>query len=152
MYNLLKYSNDYSKTSRSLWQYYRDELALSNDDTFANVPGNSASFRFNQKITGSTGVDGTTNVEIMALLKYLSNIWRNLEMQLISYEINHILTCSANFVISNATANQDTTFAITDTKLYVPVVILSAEDNAKLLQLLKSGFKHTINWNKYHEK
>ena len=152
MYNLLKYSNDYSKTSRSLWQYYRDELALSNDDTFANVPGNSASFRFNQKITGSTGVDGTTNVEIMALLKYLSNIWRNLEMQLISYEINHILTCSANFVISNATANQDTTFAITDTKLYVPVVILSTEDNEKLLQLLKSGFKHTINWNKYHEK
>ena len=152
MYNLLKYSNDYSKTSRSLWQYYRDELALSNDDTFANVPGNSASFKFNQKITGSTGVDGTTNVEIMALLKYLSNIWRNLEMQLISYEINHILTCSANFVISNATANQDTTFAITDTKLYVPVVILSTEDNEKLLQLLKSGFKHTINWNKYHEK
>ena len=152
MYNLLKYSNDYSKTSRSLWQYYRDELALSNDDTFANVPGNSASFKFNQKITGSTGVDGTTNVEIMALLKYLSNIWRNLETQLISYEINHILTCSADFVISNATANQDTTFAITDTKLYVPVVILSTEDNAKLLQLLKSGFKHTINWNKYHEK
>ena len=152
MYDLIKYSNDYSKTSGSLWQYYRDELALNNDDTFANVPGNSASFKFNQKITGSTGVDGTTNVEIMALLKYLSNIWRNLEMQLISYEINHILTCSANFVISNATANQDTTFAITDTKLYVPVVILSAEDNAKLLQLLKSGFKHTINWNKYHEK
>ena len=152
MYDLIKYSNDYSKTSGSLWQYYRDELALNNDDTFANVPGNSASFKFNQKITGSTGVDGTTNVEIMALLKYLSNIWRNLEMQLISYEINHILTCSANFVISNATANQDTTFAITDTKLYVPVVALSTEDNAKLLQLLKSGFKHTINWNKYHEK
>ena len=134
MYDLIKYSNDYSKTSGSLWQYYRDELALNNDDTFANVPGNSASFKFNQKITGSTGVDGTTNVEIMALLKYLSNIWRNLEMQLISYEINHILTCSANFVISNATANQDTTFAITDTKIYVPVITLSTEDNTKLLQ------------------
>ena len=38
---------------------------------------------------------------------------------------------------------------ITETKLYVPVVTLSTQDNAKLLQQLKSGFKRTINWNKY---
>ena len=42
-----------------------------------------------------------------------------------------------------------TTFAITDTKLYVPVVTLSTQDNAKLLQQLKSDFKRKINWNKY---
>ena len=43
---------------------------------------------------------------------------------------------------------QGPTFTITDTKLYVPVVTLSTQDNAKLLEQLKSGFKKTINWNK----
>ena len=77
---------------------------------------NSSLFKFNQKITGTTGDDGTKNVEIMALLKDLSNI---------IYEINPILTWSANCVISNADVNQATTFAIADTKLYVPVVTFS---------------------------
>ena len=44
------------------------------------------------------------------------------------------------------------TFKITGTKLYVPVVTLSTEENAKLLQQLKSGFKRAINWNKYLSK
>ena len=52
----------------------------------------------------------------------------------------------------NADANQDTELAITDTKFYVLVVILSTQDNAKLLQQLKLGFKCTINWNKYWSK
>ena len=73
-------------------------------------------------------------------------------MPLINCEINHILTRSVNLDMSNAAANQDTTFAITDTKLYAPVVTLSAQDNGKLLQQLKSGFKHAINWNKYNPK
>ena len=46
-------------------------------------------------------------------------------------------------------AAQGTTFLITDTKLYVPVVALSTEDNTKLVNQLKAGFKRTINWNKY---
>ena len=45
-----------------------------------------------------------------------------------------------------------TTFTITNTKLYVPVVSSSAQDNAKLLQHLKSGFRRTINWNKYQPR
>ena len=49
-------------------------------------------------------------------------------------------------------ANQGVTFTITETKLYVPVVTLSTQDNAKLLTQLKSGFKRTINWNKYLSK
>ena len=53
--------------------------------------------------------------------------------------------------ISDA-GNQATTFAMTDTKLYVPVVTLSTPDDAKLLQKLKSAFKRTINWNKYQSK
>ena len=85
----------------------------------------------------------------MVPFKYLSNFWRTLEISLINCEINLILTWFKNCVIaSNTGANQETTFAITDTKLYVPVVSLSTQHNAKLLQQLKSGFKRTINWNK----
>ena len=68
-------------------------------------------------------------------------------MPLINCEVNLILTWSKDCVISSATG--ETKFKITETKLYVPVVTLSTEDNAKLLQQLKSGFKRTINWNKY---
>ena len=74
-------------------------------------------------------------------------------MQLINCEINLILISNilshSNCVISNASANQATTFVITDTRLYVPVVTLSLDNNAKLLEQLKSGFKRTINWNRY---
>ena len=68
-------------------------------------------------------------------------------MLLINCEVNLILTWSPTCVISSATG--ETKFKITETKRYVPVVTLSKQDNAKLLQQLKSGFKRTINWNKY---
>ena len=68
-------------------------------------------------------------------------------MLLINCEVNFILTWSKDCVISSATG--ETKFAITEAKLYVPVVTSSAQDNAKLLQQLKSGFKRTINWNKH---
>ena len=110
----------------------------------------SASLKFKQKITGVTGVtgdDSTKNVEIMVPLKYLSNFWRTLDMPLTNCKINLILTWSKKCMLSNDT--KATTFAITDTKRYVLLVTLSTQDNAKLLQQLKSGFKRTINWNKY---
>ena len=88
---------------------------------------------------------GTKAVQIMVPLKYLSSFWRTLEMPLINCETNLILTWSANCVIYNAAASQATAFAITDTKLYVPVVTLSTDDNSKLLQQLNSRFKCTIN-------
>ena len=89
----------------------------------------------------------------MVPLKYLSKFWRTLEMPLTNCEINLILTWSANCVIvSTNNSNQNATFAITNTKLYVPVVTLSTQENAKLLQQLKSGFKRVINWNKYLSK
>ena len=70
-------------------------------------------------------------------------------MPLINCKVNLILTWSANCVIvSTNVANQGATFTITETKLYVPVVTLSTQDNAKLLPQLKSGFKRTINWKK----
>ena len=62
-------------------------------------------------------------------------------MLLINCEISLIKTSSENCVISSNAVNQATTFAVTDTKHYVPVVNLSIEDSVKLLQQLKSGFK-----------
>ena len=68
-------------------------------------------------------------------------------MQLINNEVNLISKWSSACVINNYTGPG--TFAITDTEHYVPVVTLSTQNNAKLLQQLKFGFKRTINWNKY---
>ena len=89
----------------------------------------------------------------MVPLKYLSNFWRTLEMPLINCEVNLILTWSSTcVVIATNIQNQAATFAITDTKLYVPVVTLSTQKNTKFLQQLNSGFKRVINWNKYLSK
>ena len=68
-------------------------------------------------------------------------------------EVNLILTWSTNYVVvSTNVTNQNATSEITDTKLYIPVVTLSTQDNYKLLQQLKSGFKRVINWNNYLSK
>ena len=140
MYNLIEYSDNYSKTSGSLWQYYKDDP----NDNLAD----SESFKSKVKITGSTPTDGKIkDVEIIVPLKYLSNFWRTLEMPLINCEVSLFLTWSSTCVITNSTGKGQ--FAINDTKLYVPVVTLSTQDNAKLLNQLKSSFKRTVNWNKY---
>ena len=76
----------------------------------------------------------------MVTSKYLSNFWGTLKMSLINCEMNLFLTWSVNCVVSSAAENQPTTFAITNTRLYVPVLTLSTEDNAKLLQQTKSDF------------
>ena len=140
MYNLIECSSNYSKTSRSLWQCYRDDP---NDNLT-----DSESFKSKIKITGKTPNNGNTkDVEILVPIKYLSNFWRTLKMAQIICEVELLLTWSKNCVISSAT--EETKFAITEAKLYVPVVTLSTEDNAKLLQQLKSNFKRKINLNKY---
>ena len=79
----------------------------------------------------------------MAPLKYLSNFWRTLKKPLPNFDFNLILTWSVICVLSNDT--KVTTFAITDTKLYVLLLTLSTQDSAKLLRQLKSDFKRTIN-------
>ena len=153
MYNLIEYSDNYSKISGSLWQYYKDIPAVNNDGDIVNFNKANAtdSFNFKTKITGQTNDDGEINgVEILIPLKCLSNFWRTLEMPLIYCEIERILDWSANCVmISTNNANQVPTFTRTETNLYVPVVTLSTPDNSKSLPQLKSGFKKTITWNKY---
>ena len=136
IYNLIGYSDNYSKTSGSLWQYYKDDP----NDNITQFE----SLKSKIKITGKTpAADNAKDVEVIVPLNYLSNSWRALEMPLINCEVNLILTWSPTCVISSATG--ETNFKITETKLYVPVVTLSTQDNAKLLQQLKSGFKKTIN-------
>ena len=152
MYNLIEYSDNYAKKSGSLWQYCKDIPArdannIIDEFTEGNI---TDTFTFKAKATGQIGNDGTKDVEIIVPLKYLSNFWRTLEMPLINCELNLILTWSSTCArVSTNIPNQSATFAITDTKLYVPVVTLSTQENTKFLQQLKSGFKRVINWNKY---
>ena len=151
MYNLIEYSDN----SGSLWQYCKDIPARNDNNEIVNFTANNFtdSFNFKVKITGQTGNEGTKDVEIMVPLKYLSNFWRTLEMPLINCEVNLILTWSSTCVlIATNIPNQNATFATTDTKLYVPVVNLSTQENTKFLQQSKSGFKRVINWNKYLSK
>ena len=155
VYNLIEYSDNYAKTSGILWQYCKDIPAINNNNNNINFTGSNLtdSFNFKVKFTGQTRDDGTKDVEIMVPLKHLSNFWRTLEMPLINCEINLILTWSSTCaIVSTDVANQGATFEINDTKLYVSVVTLSTQENAKLLQQLKSGFKRVINWNKYLSK
>ena len=140
MYNLIEYSDNYAKTSGSLWQYFRDEP----DDDLED----SESFKSKIKITGKTPNNGNVkDVEIMVPLKYLSKFWRTLEMPLINCEVNLNLTWSSTCVITDSDGKGR--FAITNTNIYVPVVTLSPQENTKFLQQLNSGFKRVINWNKY---
>ena len=141
MYNLIEYSDNYARTTGSLWQYCKDIPALdvNNEITEFRRGNTTDSFNFKAKITGQTRNDGTKDVEIMVPLKYLSNFWRTLEMPLINCEVNLILTWSSTCVlVATNIPNQNATFAITDTKLYVPVVTLSTKENANFLQQLKS--------------
>ena len=140
MYNLIEYSDNYSKTSGSLWQFYKDDP---NDNK-----AQSESFKSKIKITGKTPPAGNTkDLEIIVPVIYLTNFWRTFEIPLIICEVNLTLTWSPTCLISSATG--ETKFRITETKLYVSVVTLSTQDNEKLSQQLNSGFKRTINWNKY---
>ena len=102
-------------------------------------------------------------VEIAVPLKYLSSFWRTLDMPLINREIELVLTWSKICVITSmerrAIKNTrrdisptSATFQITDTKLYVPVITLSTENDKKPLKQLKSGFKRTVKWNKYRSQ
>ena len=110
-------------------------------------------FNLKTKIRGQNCNNGRIdNVEIMVPLKYLSNFWRTFEIPLINCEVNIILAWSADFgTVYTNVANQVPTFATTETNLYVSLVTISTQDNAKLLSQLKSGFKRTISWNNIYQ-
>ena len=152
MYNLLEHCKNYRKTTGSLWNYYRDEPS-------DPLSSNSESFKYKTSITGNTynvgageaGYDankvGKNETEVVIPLKHLSNFWRSLNIPLINCEVELILTWSKNCVLVDMTENAlvdsaivaptELKFGITDTKLYVPVVILSRE-NDKTFRTIKN--------------
>ena len=103
-------------------------------------------------IIGNTVADGANSkkddVKLAVPLKYLSNFWRSLDMPLITCKAELSLTWYTNcvIIIGNGTA---ATFAIPDTKLYVPVVTLKTEENSKLSKSLDKRFKRSVYWNHY---
>ena len=102
MYNLLEYSKNYRKRTGSLWNYYRDEPSnpLSPD---------SESFKYKTDITGKMPEDNDSlsNAEVVILLKYLSNFWKILNIPLINWEIELILTWSKNYVLADMTVRAE---------------------------------------------
>ena len=115
----------------------KKQKIVNNNGDIVDYKGVNAtdSFNIKTKITGQTDHNGKIdNVETMVPLKYLSNFWRTLEIPLINCEVNLILTWSSDCVINYTNvANEVPIFAITGTNLYVPVITLSTQDNAKLL-------------------
>ena len=90
MYNLIEYSDNYSDTSGSLWQFKRDEVP--NNDADLSID-NSKSFKYKAALVGKTAdaAGGNTfvkNTKIVVPLKYLSRFWRSLEMLLINCKIH----------------------------------------------------------------
>ena len=172
MYNLLEYSKNYRKTIGSLWNYYRDEPNSGTDNNnITHSILNSESFDYEANFTenGVTHNNLTKNdVKIVVPFKHLSSFWKSLNIPLINREVELILTWFKNCVLidkltrdANYRANprvfrinnpKNAIFQILDTKLYVPVVSLSKENDIKLLEQLKSGFKRTMKWNKYRSQ
>ena len=139
MYNLIKYSVNYSSTSGSLWHFGRDEIInnadVTNDDK-------APSFKQKAYLIGNTENNGTKKeVKIAVSLKYLNNFWRLLEMPLINCEVKLSLKWYQTCLL---TAASTATFTITDEKIYVPIVTLTVEDNSKLSKLLSEGFKRML--------
>ena len=135
MYNLIEYSDNYSDTSGSLWQFKRDEIEGNVDLTVdAHIPNNSSSYKYK-----SSFITNRNNVKIAVPLKYLSSFWRSLEMPLVNCKVELSLKWYKNCILSSEDGNS--VFTITDTKLYVPIVTLKTEGDTKLSKLLSEGFK-----------
>ena len=153
MYNLIDYSDNYSDTSGSLWQFKRDEVPANNADLTIN---NSQSFKYKAALLGKTAdaVNNTNSsvkeAKIVVPLKYLSNFWRSLEMPLINCKVYLELNWIEDSILSSA--GDTAKFTITDTKLHVPIITLSTKDNINLAKQLNDGFNRSVYWNSYETK
>ena len=152
MYNLIEYSDNYQDSSATLYQYKRDEPPEANaiDDLKSN---NSSSFKYKISLLSDRNVVGGIvglNVKVVVPLKYLSNFFRSLEMPLINCKIKLNLTWKKECILSTDVGNA--VFIINDTKMYVPVVALSKEDNKDFIEQQNKGFQRSIYWNEYKTK
>ena len=112
------------------------------------------SFDYKSKLLGNRTAENKNavwkNTRTIVPLKYISSFFRSLGMPLINTKLNIQLNCTKHSVISDNAG--DSTFKITKTELYVPVVSLNPEDNNKLNQLLDTEFKRKVYWNEYKSK
>ena len=152
MYNLIEHSDNYQDSSATLYQYKRDEPPEANAIADLTV-NNSSSFKYKVNLLGNPVVAGNVarrNVKVVVPLKYLSNFFRSLEMPLINCKIKLNLTWKKECALSTDAGNA--IFIINDTKLYVPVVTLSKEDNKDFIEQQNKGFQRSIYWNEYETK
>ena len=152
MYNLIEYSDNYQDSSATLCQYKRDEPPEANaiNDLTTDT---SSSFKYKVELLGDPVLDGNIAkriVKVVVPLKYLSNFFRSLEMPLVNCKIKLNLTWKKECVLS--TDAGDAVFIINDTKMYVPVVTLSKEDNKDFIEQQNKGFQRSIYWNEYKTK
>ena len=165
VYNLLEYSYNYADSSGSLWQFKRGEQNTINAGIYDNVTNDSLSFKYKSSlleglifinVAANINPDIAnahrlfTNAKMVVPLKYLSKFFRSLEMPIINCKINLELNWTKNCVVSNVAGA--TTFQITSTKLYVPIVTLSTKDNVNVTKQLNRGFKRSVHWNEYKSK
>ena len=152
MYNLIDYSDNYSDSTASLYQFKRQELLVNNANLTVN---DSSSFKYLLGYSSNSTVDNNgnrqlpantdlqwKNVKIIVPLKYISSYSRSLELPLINTELYIELNYPKHSVISNNAG--DSTFKIAKTELYVPVITLNTEDNNKFKKLLDSEFNRSI--------
>ena len=156
MYNLIEYLDNYQDSSTTLYQYKRAEPP-ENDAVADLTADNSDSLKYKIKLLGNvTEFAGDAagvrrlNVKVVVPLKYLSNFFRSLEMPIINCKIKLNLTWKKECVLS--TGAGEAVFIINDTKLYVPVVTLSKEDNKYFIERQNKGFQRSIYWNEYKTK
>ena len=152
MYNLIEYSDNYQDSSATLYQYKRNEPP--EDDAFADLTAdNSSSLKYKISLLGNpvnANNIARINVKVVVPLKYLSNFFRSLEMPLINCKIKLNLTWKKECVLSTDAGNA--VFIINDTKMYVPVVTLSKEDNNDFIEQQNKRFQRSIYWNEYKKK
>ena len=150
MYNLIEYSDNYAESSGTLWQYKRDEQIMIVAGNPDNVTENgSSSFKYKSGLlkdltsrdvvaNGNPDIAAAhklfANAKIVVPVKYLSNVFRSLEMPLVNTKIHLELNWNKKSITTDAAGAK--TFQITSTKLYVPIVNLPFKESVKLKKQL----------------
>ena len=133
MYNLIEYSDNYSDTSGSLWQFKRDEVPVNNADLTIT---NSQSFKYKAYLVvkktanHNNGKGSAEDTKIVVPLKYFNSFWISLEIPLINCKVHLELNWTEDCILSST--GDSAKFEITDAKLHVPIAALSTKDRVNL--------------------
>ena len=147
MYNLIEYSDNYSDTLGSLWQFKSDDVPAYNADLTVN---DSQSFKYKAAYVGKTANYNDGKSSVVVPLKYLSNFRRSFEMPLINCKVHLELNLIEDCIFSSA--EDSAKLEITDAKLHVSIVTLFTKDSVKLTKLLSEKFKRSVYRNNYQTK